>query len=44
LLEIAKATVKQAQEEWPAILAHAPESVRRSITARLNGGVALTKA
>jgi serine/threonine-protein kinase HipA len=43
LLEIAKATVKQAQEEWPAILAHAPESVRKSITARLNGGVALTK-
>jgi serine/threonine-protein kinase HipA len=43
LLEIAKATVKQAQEEWPAILAHAPESVRKSITERLNGGVALTR-
>ncbi|MDB5964321.1 MAG: HipA N-terminal domain protein [Polaromonas sp.] len=41
LLAIAKATVRQAQSDWPAILATAPPSVQRAVTERLGGGVAL---
>lgn len=44
LLAIAKETVKQAQSLWPALLTNAPESMRKSITERLNGGVALTRS
>ncbi|HSW20175.1 MAG TPA: HipA domain-containing protein [Ramlibacter sp.] len=42
LLRACRQLVKQAQAEWPAILAEAPANVRESVTERLNGGVALT--
>lgn len=41
-VRLAKALVRQAQTTWPAILREAPPSVRRSIQARLSGGLALT--
>jgi serine/threonine-protein kinase HipA len=41
LMAIARSTVKQAQADWPALLADAPASVRRSVMERLGGGVAL---
>ncbi|QFZ87520.1 type II toxin-antitoxin system HipA family toxin [Variovorax paradoxus] len=43
LMAIARDTVRQAQAEWPALLAHdgTPASVRRCVEARLAGGVAL---
>ena len=44
LLAIARDTVRQAQDAWPALLADAPASVRRSVSERLAGGVALASA
>ena len=41
LLAIAKNTVRQAQADWPALLADAPGSVQRAVRERLAGGVAL---
>ncbi|MDH6167352.1 serine/threonine-protein kinase HipA [Variovorax boronicumulans] len=43
LMAIARDTVRQAQAEWPALLAQdgTPASVRRCVQARLAGGVAL---
>jgi len=43
LMAIARDTVRQAQAEWPALLAQdgTPASVRRCVKARLAGGVAL---
>ncbi|PXX41476.1 type II toxin-antitoxin system HipA family toxin [Undibacterium pigrum] len=41
LMQIARQTVQQAKEKWPAILAIAPARVRDAVTARLAGGVAL---
>ncbi len=43
LMAIARDTVRQAQAEWPALLAldGTPASVRRCVQARLAGGVAL---
>lgn len=43
LVQLARATVSRAQQEWPALLDAAPESMRKVITERLNGGVALTR-
>ncbi|MFM2088512.1 MAG: hypothetical protein RLZZ237_3381 [Pseudomonadota bacterium] len=43
LLQLAKQVVKQAQADWPALLKDAPDNVRRSISARLNGGLSLTQ-
>lgn len=34
--------VAQAQADWPAILAEAPDNLRRAVQKRLEGGVALT--
>lgn len=42
LMRAAKNTVRQAQADWPSLLAGAPASMRRAITERLAGGVALT--
>lgn len=42
-LRLAKALVRQAQAQWPALLRDAPASMRRSIEARLGGGLALTQ-
>lgn len=38
----ARALVRQAQADWPALLHEAPAAVRRTVMARLNGAVALT--
>ena len=43
LLAIAKDTVRQAQADWPALLAEAPPSVQRCVQARLDGAVALAR-
>jgi len=43
LLSIARETVRQAQADWPRILEDAPEGVRRAVSERLAGGVALTR-
>lgn len=43
LVTIAKDTVRRARASWPAILVDAPDNVRRSVTARLDGGLALTR-
>ena len=43
LVSIAKQTVQRAQDVWPEILKDAPANLRRSVTARLDGGVALTR-
>ncbi|MBB5367249.1 MULTISPECIES: HipA domain-containing protein [unclassified Janthinobacterium] len=43
LLQLAKQVVKQAQADWPALLKEAPDNVRSSISARLNGGLSLTQ-
>jgi serine/threonine-protein kinase HipA len=43
LLQRARALVRQAQADWPALLRHAPQSVARSVSERLRGGVALTR-
>ena len=43
LVSIAKQTVKRAQADWPGVLENAPPSVRRAVTERLQGGVALAR-
>ena len=43
LVAVARDTVAMAQERWPALLVDAPDAVRASVTARLSGGVALTR-
>ena len=43
LMQQARATVKRAQQAWPSLLESAPESMRRAVTERLKGGVALTQ-
>ena len=43
LVSIAKQTVRQAQADWPAVLENAPPSVKRAVTERLGGGVALAR-
>ncbi|WP_232424637.1 HipA domain-containing protein, partial [Pandoraea sp. B-6] len=42
LSAIARETVRDAQAQWPALLADAPAAVRATVLERLNGGVALT--
>ena len=42
LVSIAKQTVRQAQADWPPVLKNAPHSVKKAVTERLAGGVALT--
>ena len=42
-VRVAKALVRQAQADWPALLKDAPEAVRRSVSERLSGGLALTR-
>ncbi len=42
-VDIARATVTEAQTRWPAILVDAPAEVRKSVTERLEGGVELTQ-
>ena len=43
LMRAALNTVRQAQADWPALLAEAPGSMRRAVTGRLAGGVALAR-
>lgn len=43
LLQLARATVRRAQEEWPALLDIAPGSMRAVVEDRLKGGVGLTQ-
>lgn len=40
-LRLAKELVKQAKADWPRLLEEAPPAVARSVTERLDGGVAL---
>lgn len=42
VLQIAKARVRQARAQWPAILRDAPPAMRREINRRLDGGLMLT--
>ena len=42
-VRVAKALVRQARADWPALLKDAPEAVRRSVSERLSGGLALTR-
>lgn len=43
LIRVAKDTVKLAKAKWGGVLRDAPDNVRRSIEARLAGGVALAR-
>ena len=43
LLQLARATVKTAQAEWPHVLDIAPPSMQAVVQDRLNGGLALTQ-
>ncbi|MDB5759407.1 MAG: putative regulator containing a HipA-like domain [Burkholderia sp.] len=43
LIQIAKKLVLQAQSDWPALLMDAPENMRRAVSERLAGGVALAQ-
>jgi serine/threonine-protein kinase HipA len=43
LVQVAKETVKHAKAKWPAILRDAPANLRKSIEARLAGGVVLAR-
>lgn len=43
LMKIARDTVKKAKEVWPPILIKSPQSVSACITARLHGGVVISK-
>lgn len=43
LLAIARDTVRKAQADWPALLKDAPDNVRRCVTGRLAGNVALAR-
>jgi len=44
LMAIAKETVRQAKADWPRLLKDAPAGVRRAVTERLSGAVALAQA
>ncbi|WPB57118.1 type II toxin-antitoxin system HipA family toxin [Xylophilus sp. GOD-11R] len=41
-IRLAKALVRQARAQWPAVLKDAPDAVQRCVAERLAGGVALT--
>ena len=43
VLQLAKATARQAQLQWPQILKDAPAAMREEVLERLNGGLALTQ-
>ena len=43
LLSIAKQTVRQAQADWPLLLKNAPPNVKRAVTDRRDGAVALVR-
>ena len=43
LVSIAKQTVKLAQADWPGVLKNAPPNVKRAVTERLDGAVALVR-
>jgi serine/threonine-protein kinase HipA len=43
LVQVAKQTVQRAKATWPAILRDAPDNLRKSIEARLAGGVVLAR-
>jgi serine/threonine-protein kinase HipA len=43
-LALLRDLVRRAQADWPALLADAPEAMRRTVQARLAGGVALARA
>lgn len=43
LLQVARNTVRHAQQAWPELLEAAPASMRTVVINRLNGGVALTR-
>jgi len=43
LLQLARATVADAQRLWPPLLDTAPDSMRRAVLDRLHGGVMLTR-
>jgi len=42
-LRLARDLVRQAQAQWPALLKEAPPSMQRSVSERLQGGLALTR-
>ncbi len=43
LIRLAKETVAEAKAKWPRVLRDAPDNLRRSVEARLAGGVALAR-
>lgn len=43
LMQLARNTVRRAQEAWPRLLDEAPASMRKVVNDRLRGGVALTR-
>ena len=43
LVSIAKQVVRQAQADWPLVLKNAPPNVKRAVTERLDGAVALAR-
>ena len=43
LVSIAKQVVRQAQADWPLVLKNAPPNVKRAVTERLDGAVALAQ-
>ncbi len=43
LIRIAKEVVAEAKAKWPGVLRDAPDNLRRSVEARLAGGVALAR-
>lgn len=43
ILQVAKGVAAKAKADWPELLGDAPGSMRRAISERLAGGVALAK-
>jgi serine/threonine-protein kinase HipA len=43
LIQVARKLVRQAQADWPALLKDAPDNMRRAVSERLAGGVALAQ-
>ncbi len=43
LIQLAKETVAEAKAKWPRVLRDAPDNLRRSVEARLAGGVVLAR-
>lgn len=41
IVQVAKSVAARAKKDWPALLAGAPDNMRRAVTGRLAGGVAL---